>query len=266
MTITQNLNKTTVVFIHGTFGSPDDFKATIGHLKKHDNFKDFSIDLIALPGHDSNPISETEDLWQQMVHAVKSGIRDKNTVVIAYSLGGRVALQAIHELVLAEENMCQALILEGVHPGLQTDSERQERTILDRERAEKIRTQPTIEFLENWYSQPLFGMAHDPKAIAMAAHDRARTLNKDAIARVFVECSPGVVPPRWDFFSTYPNPILYVAGAKDAKYQALAAELAQIAPSLRTAIVEEAGHNAHRDQPEDFARIIGEFLEHAVKP
>lgn len=265
MTITQSLNTPTVVFIHGTFGSHDDFEPTITHLTKRGNLVGFSIDLIDLPGHSSNPISNTEDLWKQMVQAVKRGIRSKKTIVIAYSLGGRVALQAIHELLLDKENLCQALILEGVHPGLQTEDERQERAILDRQRAAQIRTQPTLEFLENWYRQPIFGMENDANAIAKAAQDRAAKINKDAIARVFVECSPGVVPSRWDFFSAFPNPILYVAGAKDTKYQALAAELAQRSPTLRTAVVEGAGHNAHRDQPEEFARIIGDFIEHALE-
>jgi 2-succinyl-6-hydroxy-2,4-cyclohexadiene-1-carboxylate synthase len=54
-----------------------------------------------------------------------------------------------------------------------------------------------------------------------------------------------------------------MAGSRDEGYTAAAKRIAQVAPNARAAIVEEAGHAAHLQQPQAVADLIAEFLDRA---
>jgi 2-succinyl-6-hydroxy-2,4-cyclohexadiene-1-carboxylate synthase len=52
-----------------------------------------------------------------------------------------------------------------------------------------------------------------------------------------------------------------VAGARDEGYSAAARRIAHTAPNARAVIVEDAGHAAHLQRPDEVARLIAEFLD-----
>jgi pimeloyl-ACP methyl ester carboxylesterase len=55
--------------------------------------------------------------------------------------------------------------------------------------------------------------------------------------------------------------LLAIAGARDDGYSAAAKRIAHVAPNARAAIVEDAGHAAHLQQPEEVAGLITAFLD-----
>ncbi len=55
------------------------------------------------------------------------------------------------------------------------------------------------------------------------------------------------------------TPLLYLAGERDAKYRALAAQAAEVAGAT-VRIVPGAGHNAHLEAPAAFVNEAASFL------
>jgi pimeloyl-ACP methyl ester carboxylesterase len=64
-----------------------------------------------------------------------------------------------------------------------------------------------------------------------------------------------------DQISALPTPMLIIVGAHDIPYTHAAADylLARL-PSARKALIANAAHLSNMDQPEEFRRIVTEFL------
>ena len=54
--------------------------------------------------------------------------------------------------------------------------------------------------------------------------------------------------------------MLLLAGAEDARFAAIARDLAARLPDARVALVPDAGHAAHLENPDAFARIARSFF------
>jgi 2-succinyl-6-hydroxy-2,4-cyclohexadiene-1-carboxylate synthase len=93
-------------------------------------------------------------------------------------------------------------------------------------------------------------LSHDPRSLALLL----RTAGQ------------GVLDPVWHELRTFELPLLAIAGARDAGYTAAAKRIAATAPRARAAIVEDAGHAAQLQRPEEVARLITEFLDAAARP
>ena len=55
-------------------------------------------------------------------------------------------------------------------------------------------------------------------------------------------------------------PACFIAGEEDAKYRREAQAMAASVPDGRAVLVPEAGHAVHLERPDEFARIVVEFL------
>jgi pimeloyl-ACP methyl ester carboxylesterase len=74
----------------------------------------------------------------------------------------------------------------------------------------------------------------------------------------------GVQSPAYDDLPLLRIPTLVLAGALDAAYCALGAEMSRMIPGARLAVVPAAGHAVHVEQPERFCRLVLEFLEEVM--
>ncbi len=70
----------------------------------------------------------------------------------------------------------------------------------------------------------------------------------------------GAQPPLHDRLATLARPVLLVVGEEDAKFRAIAAELAARLPDARIATIAQAGHAAHLEAPERVAEVVRRFL------
>ena len=70
----------------------------------------------------------------------------------------------------------------------------------------------------------------------------------------------GAQAPLHERLSTIEAPTLLLAGALDTKYVGQAEQMAQKLPNATMRVVEGAGHAAHLERPEAFARLVQDQL------
>jgi len=162
-------------------------------------------------------------------------------VVIGYSMGGRLALQA-----LETERLRKAVI---VSAGLNAPDE--ERRVRDEAWARRFESEEWLSLMRAWNAQPVFG-GHVLER-AEKDHDRAE------LARQLREYSPAVLPPpRLEEIET---PVLWIAGERDPKYVDIAKRAVARLPNAELWICPDAGHRVPWEQPEAFIRRLRAFLE-----
>ncbi len=70
-----------------------------------------------------------------------------------------------------------------------------------------------------------------------------------------------MLEPVWHELLTFQLPMLAVAGGRDEGYVSAAEKMADTAPNAKAQIVENAGHAAHLQRPDELASIISVFRE-----
>ena len=64
----------------------------------------------------------------------------------------------------------------------------------------------------------------------------------------------------WDHLREIDKPVLIIAGGLDAKFKAIARDMHDAMPASQIAIVANAGHAVHLEQPEIFASLVARVL------
>ena len=182
--------------------------------------------------------------------------------VLGYSMGGRVALH----LAAAHPERVATLILESASPGLATQVERDARVAADAALAASIERDGIAAFVDRWEALPLWAsQASLPDEVRASL--RAQRLNNRAtgLANSLRGLGTGAQAPLHDRLADLPMPALVIAGMLDAKFAAIARAMAAALPQGRLALVPEAGHAAHLEQPALFDRLVAGFLaEHIL--
>jgi 2-succinyl-6-hydroxy-2,4-cyclohexadiene-1-carboxylate synthase len=179
---------------------------------------------------------------------------------VGYSLGGRLCLR----LALDRPELVRALVLLGASPGIADPAARAERLAADEALATGVEDDGVAAFLDRWLAGPLFATlpperAGLPERLANTAEGLASALRL---------LGAGAQAPLWDRLAGLRCPTLLVAGARDAKFAALAAEMAAaIGPAARLALVPGAGHAVHLERPAEVAALLDGFLtDHLARP
>lgn len=172
---------------------------------------------------------------------------------LGYSMGARMCLTA----ALARPDAVVGLVLVGGTAGIDDDSARAERARDDRATAARLQALGLEAFLDDWLDQPLFA-----RLPAGASFRDERLTNSVAGLTASLELAgTGAQRPSWDRLHTLAMPVLVVAGANDVKFTALGRRMADAIGSNATlALVPEAGHAAHLEQPAEFLQILRRWL------
>jgi 2-succinyl-6-hydroxy-2,4-cyclohexadiene-1-carboxylate synthase len=223
------------------------------------SFKLIRVDVI---GHGRSD-SPSEPARYSMAHAVEDllaildqlGVRQ--TALLGYSMGGRLALH----IALAAPERLWALVLESASPGIADPKERKARVASDNVLADSIERDGLEAFVDRWQSQPLFSsQASLPPEVF--EHQRRQRLASNPIG--LANSLRGMGAGRQDYLiSRLPElslPTLLIAGALDERYTALTNDMSQAIPHSAVAIIQDAGHAAHLEQPDGFAELAGDFL------
>ena len=234
-----------LVFLHGFSGDCHEW-LTVGQA-----FGAYSRLYIDLPGHGGSANIAANSL-AEVGHLVEKTLNSYNILkywLVGYSLGGRVAMYFACQ---PREGLC-GLVVEGGHPGLTDENQRLLRRRGDAAWAERFRREPLTQVFAAWYQQPVFASLNAAQRAALIAL-RSRN-NGGALAAMLQASSLAEQPDLREPLRAREFPFHYLCGERDGKFRAIADEL-----SATTHVINHAGHNAHRENPDAVVACLAQFL------
>jgi len=255
-----------VVLLHGFSGSGRAWGELIPTVLRERS----ELLVVDLPGHESragaiplsrSPSDPSRFRFEAVLESLAS-LLDRRGISVAdwvgYSMGGRLALG----MAVSYPTRVGRLVLESASPGIQTPPERVERQRQDRDLAAWIETQGVAAFVDRWLAQPLFAsQARLPAAKREAARALRLEHSATGLAEALRGMGVGVQPSYWRQLGDLQADTLLLTGSLDAKFVALAKEMAKDIPRVRAITVEGVGHNLHLEAPEAWLERVVPFLE-----
>ncbi len=179
-----------------------------------------------------------------------------NSVLVGYSMGGRLALAA----TLHDPLQLRALVLVSSTAGIESDEERRGRRQTDERLADRIESIGTAAFLDEWTAQPMFN------GTDIAPEDHAGRLSNSphSLAQSLRTCGTGVQPSFWGELSGITIPTLIVVGERDTKFTEIGKRLNDQIGGSELIVIPNAGHAVHLDQPEVFISAFEDFVARRV--
>ena len=241
------LRRGRLVLVHG-FTQTRSSWTTIAHQLGHDGFEVVTADA---PGH-----GEAADLRVDLpAGAILLGDAGQRATYVGYSMGGRLALH----LAIARPDIVERLVLVSSTAGIDDVDERAIRRLEDESRATDIERRGVAAFIDEWLAAPLF--ANLP---ADATQRTARLENTaGGLASSLRLAGTGAQESLWPRLRSLTMPVLLVAGALDAKFAAIAEQMAALIPDATLIVVADAGHVVHLEQPDEFVRVLRRWLDAA---
>jgi 2-succinyl-6-hydroxy-2,4-cyclohexadiene-1-carboxylate synthase len=183
--------------------------------------------------------------------------------VLGYSMGGRAALHfAVHAAARVSN-----LILESASPGIEDAAERGRRAEADNALADRIVAVGVPPFVAEWERLPLL---QSPPHVTVAARKAQRDQRLQNTARGLANSLRGMgagqQEPLWQRLSEINQSVQLIVGAHDTRYCQVAQRMLVHLPDARLAIVPEAGHTVHLDQPARFVQLVASALGGPVQP
>ena len=237
-----------LVFLHGFSGDGGEWQATGERLA------DWPRLYVDLPGHGASSAIPGGDFAAVAAH-LQDTLNSYNILnywLIGYSLGGRVAMYFACQQPRAG---LKGLIVEGGHPGLQSESERRRRREGDLHWAGRFACDALAGVFSDWYRQPVFASLNDGQRAALAAQKAHN--NGVALAEMLMATSLSAQPDLRPALAGRGYPFHYLCGERDEKFRALARAL-----DAPCTLIPLAGHNAHRDNPDAVAACLAGILQH----
>lgn len=237
-----------VVWLHGLLGSGDDWLPVI------DRMNGFPSLVVNLPGHGDSQKASCQgflDFDQQLSSLLQYHQIDEYYLV-GYSLGARLAM---HFACYHQPQGLLGLIIEGGNVGLANEQERVGRMANDAAWAQRFRSQPIEEVLADWYQQAVFADLSPTQRQALIKLRRQN--NPQGIADMLESTSLAKQPFLAEKLHQLNCPYRYFCGERDQKFRSVSQQYA-----LPLTLIENAGHNAHRENPTGFATALHHFLSH----
>lgn len=234
-----------LVFLHGFSGDCREWQ-TVGEA-----LSDYPRLYLDLPGHGrsaSMAVTGFDEMSDVLTRTLVS-YNILNYWLVGYSLGGRVAMMAACQEI---PGLC-GLVVEGGHPGLQSEEARVQRRLSDGRWAARFRAEPLREVFNDWYQQPVFSSLNAAQREALV--DLRSQNNGQTLAAMLEATSLAVQPDLRAPLTARTFPFYYLCGERDDKFRALVTEM-----SVPNHVIRNAGHNAHRDNPAGVVNCLAQIL------
>lgn len=217
---------------------------------------------VDLPGHGESDDDRPSEAFT-FAHVVEElvAVLDAREIEaadwIGYSMGGRISLAA----AVAHPERVRSLVLESASPGIRTEDSRARRRRQDDLLARRIEAQGMEAFVDYWMAQPLFStQSRLPAAVLSDARRRRLRNHPRSLARVLRGFGTGSQPSYWGDLAGVKLPVLLLTGALDARYSSIADEMGALLPQATRAVVPEAGHTVHLEDPRAWLAAVRPFL------
>jgi len=211
------------------------------------------IVAVDLPGHGGS--AEVRTNLSQTAALLATTLTP--SIVIGYSLGGRVALH----LALAHPELVQRLVVIGANGGIVSDEERTQRRTSDEALADHLEDVGVDAFLDEWLSQPLFASLSGDQSL----RELRATNSASGLASSLRLCGTGTQEPLWDRLGELNMPVLVIAGSNDDKFTQLGRQLVEsIGTNASMQLIDNAGHSAQLENPVATASAITNWLSETV--
>ncbi len=200
------------LLLHGFLGSVDDWPAHI-------------------PGERVHYPDVTGHTFDQGIHTLYTHIHTTYGpgphTLTGYSMGGRLALA----IAIAHPALVTTLTLISSSPGIADPALRASRYIADLALATTLDTQHLPEFLDAWYSQPMFATLKTSRHYTDIL-TRRLAITPTTQANILRTFSIGHQPSFWDHLRHLHIKTALITGTLDTKYTQIAAQMVAINPEL----------------------------------
>ncbi|MSQ32843.1 MAG: 2-succinyl-6-hydroxy-2,4-cyclohexadiene-1-carboxylate synthase [Dehalococcoidia bacterium] len=248
-----------LVALHGFTGDMDTWHSFARAAARHQH----TVVRIDLLGHGrsdcpSDPQRYSMERCAEDLIGVLDVLGIGRAAWMGYSLGGRIALG----VALAAPERCLALVLEGGSPGLADQAERAQRLASDEGLARLLEERGVPSFVEVWEAQPLWASQRRLPPAERLRLRAQRLRNRPAgLAGSLRGIGTGAQPSYHHRLSGLPLPTLMVVGEEDSKFREIAQAMCRLITASQLAVIPEAGHTTHLEQPERFNRAVLDFLQ-----
>jgi 2-succinyl-6-hydroxy-2,4-cyclohexadiene-1-carboxylate synthase len=239
----------TLFCLHGFLGQPTDYQWVLKAVREQNvSIESITPDYLAIPEiSSSKELSKWGGAFNKWVLQQPSS---HQRVLVGYSQGGRLALHALKH----DPDLWAGAILISANPGL-AKAERAMRLANDERWAQLFLTESFEWLLGEWNKQAVFaGSINEPERF-----------EKDYDRRQLSEClfrwSSGHQEDFRPFLKTLQKPVLWVTGAEDKRYVAMAEPITNGNSHIQSCVIEKSGHRVIFDQPEDFGKKMAAFLK-----
>jgi len=250
--------QTPLVLLHGFTGSGGNWAAQVQAFSPH--LPTITIDLLG-HGQTAAPAAPARYSMEQSADDVAlllTILAPGPVNLLGYSMGGRLALY----FAVTYPHLVQRLILESASPGLADATARQERVRSDEGLADRIEADGIAAFVQEWERLPLFASQQSLPAATQAQLHSQRLRNRPlGLANSLRGMGTGAQPALWEQLAALSMPTLLLAGELDPKFNEIAGQMAAHLPNATVAIVPNAGHTIHLEQPLAFQEQVLTFLE-----
>ena len=231
--------------IHGNFQTAKVWQSLGDRMKA-----EFSDSEMITEDLNSKPFQGFDDWTKDFCDRAELATNGEKSVLLGYSLGGRLALHAyIHR-----PDLWEGVVVVGADPGLASSEEKNQQFARDRNWADRLKKEPLEQLVREWDEQPVFC------GIENSAPRNLEELDPIQLSQQFEVFSKGLqqnLVPALSELKT--PPVLFLAGEKDKKYQQIGDELAELCPVVESRWVEDSGHRVPWENPESFSRILIDF-------
>jgi 2-succinyl-6-hydroxy-2,4-cyclohexadiene-1-carboxylate synthase len=242
---------TLLVALHGFLGQPSDWDCLRTHVP---GVTVAALDLWQVLGQ-----PEIQD-WPSATAAVDRalaasvGSTAATTFVVGYSFGARLALGS--RLLSSAGLPVRGCCFVSCNAGLADDDSvgREARRAADAAWAARILEEPGASLWAAWDAQPVFGGS------AVPASRGALPAPRDVLARALTAASLAGQPDLRPRLRAWPTPVLWVTGERDAKFAAIARELAHAGVPADFVTCGDAGHRVPWDNPGAFAAVLRRWM------
>lgn len=232
--------------LHGAVGMSADWrdfasnpmiKGDAGELRKLDLWR--FLDCCPMP------LSQVGDTLAEEITRI-----DPAPVLLAYSMGGRLALHAL----LARPDAWKGAIIVSAHTGLNDEAEKAERREKDATWSALALKSDWTDFLSQWEGQSILSSSD-------SLPDRLQLKTRRAsIARSFIDWSLGAQQNLLDKLPSIHCPVLWVTGQSDEKFTRVGSLAEEKLADGDHQIVPDCGHRVPWEKPEQFVGLCSSFI------